>query len=105
MKTSNRVNLFTGKLIKHVDISDAALKRIAEALRELPPPLECEAENSEILDNCMDIINQERKPAKKKSSDNAIACGDIRNKRDDMLLEKLCCANSVSDLMEFGKTL
>jgi len=53
----------------------------------------------------MNIINQERKPAKKKSSDNAIACGDVRNKRDDMLLEKLCMADSASDLMEFGKTL
>jgi len=104
MNESNRVNLFTGKLIKHVDISDSGLKRIAAALRELPP-LECQPNNSEILDNCMDIINQERKPAKKKSSDNAITCGDVRNKRDDMLLEKLCMADSVSDLMEFGKTL
>ncbi len=104
MNESNRVNLFTGKLIKTIEISDAGLKRIAAALRELPP-LECEAENSEILDNCMDIINQERKPTKNKSGSNAIACGDVRNKRDDMELEKLYRVNGVSDLMEFAKTL
>jgi len=67
MNKSNRVNLFTGKLIKPIDISDAGLKRIAVALCELPP-LECEHDNREILENCCKIMSAATVATKIKSN-------------------------------------
>ena len=37
MKDDNRVNLFNGKIITPIQISDKALERIVVALRELSP--------------------------------------------------------------------
>ena len=73
-----------------------------ESLKERKEP---NSERASIVKQFVDIINQERKPAKKKSNDNSIAFSNVRKKRDRMEETRLYLADSTSDLMEFGKTL
>jgi len=50
MNESNRVNLFSGKLIKPIDISDAGLKRIAVALKALDTNVPCGKSFNELME-------------------------------------------------------
>jgi len=65
--------------------------------------LECERNDKDILDNCMAIINAETKPLKKKPSNKALICKNIRTKHDTMEIERLSVASAASELMELGK--
>ena len=56
----------------------------------------CNTIDDKVIDNCMEIINQETKPLKKKPSNKAMVCNNIRIKRDRMEHARLTLACNTS---------
>lgn len=62
-----------------------------------------EKDSTELLSKCIDIIEAETKPLKRKPGDKAMACREVRIKRDNLEAAKLSVACAVSELMDIGK--
>lgn len=61
--------------------------------------------DTKLLDSCINIIEAETKPLKRKPGDNAIACKAVRARHDDLDMKKLLNADDTSELKELFKTL
>lgn len=64
-----------------------------------------EKDNDRLMDNCIKIIEAERKELKRKPSKNSVACGNVRAKIDDMKLNSLTKSTNESELEALFKTL
>ena len=62
-----------------------------------------EKDSTELLSKCIDIIEAETKPLKRKPGDRAMACRKVRIKRDRMESARLSLACDTSELMDIGK--
>ncbi len=63
------------------------------------------ADNEDLLNSCMEIINAETKPIKSKPVKSAIAVMAIDIKREDMTIARLSKATPASELEELYKSI
>lgn len=61
--------------------------------------------DDKVIDNCMEIINAETKPLKKRPSDKAMVCNKIRVATDNLSIARLRKQTPASELEELFKTL